>query len=617
MSTALGGAPASPGRPREDGSWRWTAKASPRWSMKPPLAPRALSALPLGLAFVLALGACGGEGGEDPDAGPIPSAFPPPGADFVFAVIGDYGDTSDTRDGSTDVQRVEALVEGWAPRFIATVGDNDYSDGQYAGTFEGLDLGVGQYFHEWIGDYRGDRGPGAAENRFFPAVGDHDYGDDCDNPRLADYLAYFSLPEGPEDETYYAFRSGPVEIFVLDTIIDCHRDAGAKMERQRAWLEASARASDAAFQIVLAHNPPFSSGTRHGSFERMQWDYGAWGIDLVISGDDHIYERVERGGVTYLVNGLGGVEAHPVGRPIEGSVVQFAEEFGALGVAVRETSLEVDFVDVEGRVIDRFTLGEVALPPTLDPNAPPVTEGSWYRPGPSTSWQWQLQGTLNASYDVEVYDVDLFDTDAATIASLQAAGRRVICYFSAGSYEGWRPDAGEFGVEDRGSTLDGFDDERWLDIRSTNVARIMRGRLDLAVERGCDGVEPDNVDGFTNGSGFPLTATDQLAFNRFLANEAHRRGLSVALKNDLDQIPELVAYFDFSVNEQCHEFDECDALAPFTAAGKAVFVAEYLPRFVREGPDREAMCAASRAADLRTLVLPLDLDDSFRISCDP
>ena len=257
----------------------------------------------------------------------------------------------------------------------------------------------------------------------------------------------------------------------------------------------------------------------------------------------------------------------------------------------------------------------------LDPDAPPITEGDWYRPMVETTWQWQLQpnadGGINTTYDVEVYDIDLFDASDSVIAELHGSGRKVICYFSAGSYEDFRDDAGEFHPSDLGNTLDGFADERWLDIRSSNVQRIMLDRLDLAVQRGCDGVEPDNLDGFTNDTGFDLTATDQLAFNRFLANEAHNRNLAVALKNDLDQIPELVNYFDFSVNEQCHEFDECDALQPFIDAGKPVFNAEYADSFVGDANARAGMCADALGRSFHTLVLPLDLDDSFRFSCDP
>ncbi len=253
---------------------------------------------------------------------------------------------------------------------------------------------------------------------------------------------------------------------------------------------------------------------------------------------------------------------------------------------------------------------------TLDPNIPPITDGDWYRPGVATTWQWQLAGTVNTAYSVDVYDIDLFDVSASTIASLQAAGKRVICYFSAGSFEDFRSDASRFPQEVLGNTLEGFADERWLDIRSSNVLDIMSDRLGIAVQKGCDGVEPDNVDGYVNNSGFDLTAADQLAFNRRIANAAHERGLAVALKNDLDQILDLIAYFDLSVNEQCHEFDECSLLQPFVTGEKPVFNAEYDSRFVSDAAERDSMCAVAHADNLRTLILPLDLDDSFRFSCD-
>jgi hypothetical protein len=247
--------------------------------------------------------------------------------------------------------------------------------------------------------------------------------------------------------------------------------------------------------------------------------------------------------------------------------------------------------------------------------------GEIYRPGVGTTWQWQIQpnaeGVINTTYDVEVYDIDLFDVEASVIAGLQAGGRRVICYFSAGTFEDFREDAGRFAVEDLGNTLEDFADERWVDIRSEGVRAILLDRLDLAVAKGCDGVEPDNMTAFDNDSGFSLTAADQLDFNRFVARASHDRGLSVGLKNDLSQIDELVGDFDFAVNEQCHEFDECGVYEAFIAAGKAVFNAEYADAFVNDAGARAAMCQSAVAEGFATLVLPVDLDDAFRFSCGP
>lgn len=259
------------------------------------------------------------------------------------------------------------------------------------------------------------------------------------------------------------------------------------------------------------------------------------------------------------------------------------------------------------------TSSDKAINNTITPA--PVTQGDWYKPDSNATWQWQLQGALNTGYDVDIYDVDLADTPQATINDLHAAGKHVICYFSAGSYEDFRDDAANFDEASKGKTLDGFANERWLDIRSANVINIMKARLVLAKEKKCDGVEPDNMDGYLNDTGFALTANDQLSFNKLIANAAHSMNLSVGLKNDLDQIAELVSYYDFSVNEQCHEYNECATLTPFINMGKPVFNAEYLDSYVNNASIREQMCVDSISLKLTTLVLPLDLDDSFRFSC--
>ncbi len=245
----------------------------------------------------------------------------------------------------------------------------------------------------------------------------------------------------------------------------------------------------------------------------------------------------------------------------------------------------------------------------------PVTQGPWVRPAAGITWQWQLSGPLNLGYDVDLYDVDLFEAPQQDLDDLHASGRTVICYFSGGSSEDWRPDFSEIPEDAMGRKLSGWDGERWLDIRRRDVFDLMLTRLDLAVSRGCDGVEPDNVDGHTNNTGFDLSPEDMLAFNRNLANAAHERGLAVALKNDGGQTEALVDYYDFELNEECHQFEECGELSPFVAAGKPVLNAEYPGSQAKAVADEAQICAAARTHSTRTLILPLDLDDSFRIAC--
>ena len=234
----------------------------------------------------------------------------------------------------------------------------------------------------------------------------------------------------------------------------------------------------------------------------------------------------------------------------------------------------------------------------------------------ATTWQWQLQGELNKSYNVNLYDIDLFDTSKETIKELKKSGRVVICYFSAGSYEDWRDDANTFPDEALGKKMDGWD-ERWLDIRNSQIKTIMQNRLKLAKDKGCDGVEPDNVDGYSNDTGFNLNPQDQLKYNKFLSSEAKKLGLLIGLKNDLDQIKELEPHFDFALNEQCHEYNECDLLTPFIESNKPVFNAEYAQKYVDNTDGaRDKLCKDAKDRDFRTLVLPQDLDGSFRFSCD-
>lgn len=251
-----------------------------------------------------------------------------------------------------------------------------------------------------------------------------------------------------------------------------------------------------------------------------------------------------------------------------------------------------------------------------DPNAPPVTEGDWWRPGLATTWQLQLTGEIVGDLAVDVYDIDLFDAPQATIDALHGEGRRVLCYFSAGSGEDWRPDHGDLDPAALGKPLDGWPGEVWLDIRHPSVWAVMRGRLDRAVAAGCDGVDPDNMDGWQQDSGHALTAEDQLAYDRWIANQAHLRGLTVGLKNGGDQVPALVDYFDFELNEQCHEYDECEQLAPFTLQGKPVFNVEYPGGPAEAEALAGSLCPQAEGEQLRTLMLPYELDGSWRVSCD-
>ena len=235
----------------------------------------------------------------------------------------------------------------------------------------------------------------------------------------------------------------------------------------------------------------------------------------------------------------------------------------------------------------------------------PVAAPEVWRPSPGTTWQWQLSGDIDTTVDAQMYDVDLFEATDAELAALRADGRVIVCYFSAGTVEDWRDDVGDVPDEAIGRKLPDWEGERWLDVSHPAALELATSRLELAVERGCDGVEPDNVDAVDNASGFSLTAADQLQFNRAVADEAHTLGLSVGLKNDLAQVEDLLDWFDWALNEECVDFDECDLLAPFTSAGKAAFHVEYVDDW-DDAADRAAeVCGVG--PDLDTLIKTWDL----------
>ena len=250
------------------------------------------------------------------------------------------------------------------------------------------------------------------------------------------------------------------------------------------------------------------------------------------------------------------------------------------------------------------------------------TSGPWWKPTVGVSWQYQLQESLNdTSSQVQVWDIDLFSNDPSTIDSLHRSGWNAICYFSAGSYENWRPDKGRFHDSDLGKDLDGWPGEKWLDVRTNNVRQIMLSRLDLAVTKHCDGVDPDNVDAYDNdGGGFDLTEDDAVDYLNFLAGAAHGRNLSLGLKNGGAIVPRVLGMMQWSVQEQCVQYSECDDYRPFIEQGKPVFHVEY-PKgdntnnnIAVSGDKESSICDDKTTAGFSTILKNMDLD-SWLESC--
>jgi hypothetical protein len=212
---------------------------------------------------------------------------------------------------------------------------------------------------------------------------------------------------------------------------------------------------------------------------------------------------------------------------------------------------------------------------------------------------------LNPTPGIGVYEVDLFDTEQTTIDALHAAGGYVICYFSAGSVEDWRPDFAEFPAGVIGKDYAGWYGERWVDIRQRDVlAPIFNARLDLARQKHCDAVDPDNIDGFSNATGFAISADDQRGFNLWLAEIAHSRGVAIGLKNAAELVPQLAESFDFAVIENCAAQHACTHYRRFADQGKAVFQIEYRG----EIRDWEKACRDAKEHGFTAILANLELD---------
>ncbi|KAF3290275.1 hypothetical protein TWF132_007067 [Orbilia oligospora] len=233
---------------------------------------------------------------------------------------------------------------------------------------------------------------------------------------------------------------------------------------------------------------------------------------------------------------------------------------------------------------------------------------SHWRPTAGETWQITLiHPPNNTDENVAAYDIDLFDNSLSFIASLKSKGYKIICYFSAGSYEDWRSDAKNFTKKDYGEAMDGWEGEWWLDTNSENVRNIVSNRIALAQSKGCDAVDPDNINGYQNPTGFNLTEDDAISFLKFMAEEAHGRGMAIGLKNGGAIVDDVVEYMDFCVQESCVAYDECGPYRAFLEYNSPVFHLEY--------PDESKMTVAEMcspdngAQGFSTLIKHLILDD--------
>lgn len=203
-----------------------------------------------------------------------------------------------------------------------------------------------------------------------------------------------------------------------------------------------------------------------------------------------------------------------------------------------------------------------------------------------------------------VWDFDMAEAPKSLIDTFHTNGHPVICYFSAGTKENYRADADQFPANATGNVVDGWPQEHWVDVRSPAIREIMKQRMDEAQSKGCDGIDPDNIDGYENDSGFDLTKDDAVDYLQFMADYAHDRGMAFGLKNGDDLVDRVVDFSQWVIIEQCVKYNECDEYQHFIKQNKPAFHIEYSS--VEEG------CKGPNTKGFSTLIKKLSLNSWTR-----
>lgn len=327
-----------------------------------------------------------------------------------FAVIGDFGLAGQP------LADVSNLIKGWNPDFIVTVGDNNYPDGAAAT----IDDNIGQYFHEYIYEYTGKYGAGSPTMRFYPSLGNHDWSANGTVP----YLDFFGRRNV---WNYYDFVKGPVHFFMLDS--DRNEPDGISPDSQQGiWLRKGLAASTSIYNVVVLHHAPYSSG-RHGSTEYMRWPFKEWGADVVLTGHDHVYERLLIDGLPYFVNGVGGGELYNFQNILPQSLVRFNKDFGAMRVEASSLYMRFRMFSRTGILVDEYVIGAKAAS---------VTSITRLAPSPTNSGLVRYQITFSDSVTgVDTSDFTLnTNIPGAGIADVSGSGNSYIVSASTGNGDG-------------------------------------------------------------------------------------------------------------------------------------------------------------------------------------
>jgi hypothetical protein len=231
------------------------------------------------------------------------------------------------------------LIRRIGPRVLLPLGDNQYNDGA---------------LRDYLASY--DPTWGRFKRRTRPTPGNHDY-----NTAGADgYFDYFGRRAHRGSGGFYSFNVGRWHLVSINS------GSGKPTDRQLRWVRRNLANDGHRCELAYWHHPRWSSGSEHGSDERMD---GLWrvlyraGVDVVLNGHEHNYERfallsptgssAPRSGIREFVVGTGGRSHYNLGSGIRGSQKRIDDRFGVLRMVLRSRSYVWRFVAVGGAVLDR------------------------------------------------------------------------------------------------------------------------------------------------------------------------------------------------------------------------------------------------------------------------
>ncbi len=238
-------------------------------------------------------------------------------------------------------------------------------------------------------------------------------------------------------------------------------------------------------------------------------------------------------------------------------------------------------------------------------------------PASGVDWDWQLSEPIKSPAGIAVFDTDKDSVTRAQIMALNAAGVYTICYVSVGTTETFRNDVNMFhdmSIFQRpvvGKRYGDWPDEFFLDLNNPALRYAMQRRFMECAVKGFQAIEPDNMDVYTNDSGFDISRADTLRYIRNLVEDAHAQGLEIGQKNVPELTQDLVGIMDFVITESCYQDGWCDDVSAYTQAGKPVFDAEYSDREI----DWDAACAEAARLNISMILKDRDLNIG-RKSCN-